>query len=160
MRVGDYLFFRARLRGLSVRRAHRRVREVLTECGLGGTIRQPIGTLSQGLRRRTGLADALLAHPRILLLDDPLAGLDLVHGRQFRQLIVAASVRAAVIVSGHVLSELTELCTRFIVLREGRLILMQRVTDFPSGRAAEILGRVLTGELAPQAACPAPGGAA
>ncbi len=160
MRVGDYLLFRARLRGLSVRRSRRRVREVVTECGLGEVVRQPIGTLSSGLRRRTGLAETLLAHPRILLLDDPLAGLDLAHGRHIRQSIVAASVRAAVIVSGHGLADLVELCTRFVVLREGRLVLTRRVTDFPGGRAAEILGRVLTGELAPDAACMAAGGAA
>lgn len=157
MRVGDYLFFRGRLRGLSVRRLRRRVREVLMDCGLGEVVRQPIGTLSQGLRRRTGLAETLLAHPRILLLDDPLAGLDLAHGRHIRQLIVAASVRAAVIISGHGLGDLAELCTRFIVLRDGHLVLMRRVTDFPGGRTAEILGRVLTGELAPEAACPMEG---
>jgi ABC-type multidrug transport system ATPase subunit len=110
------------------------------------------------MRRRTGLADTLLAHPRVLLLDDPLAGMDLAHARQVRQLIVAASVRAAVVVSGHALAEMVQFCTRFIVLREGRLVWIRRTTDFPEGQAAEMLGRALTGEVDPAVpGCPAGG---
>jgi ABC-2 type transport system ATP-binding protein len=158
MRVNDYLHFRARLRGLKVRRARRRVREVLKECKLENISRQRISTLSLGWRRLTGLADALLSHPRILLLDDPLAGLDPEHNHMVRQIIVSASARAAIIVSGHGLHDLIEICSRYVILRNGRLAATLRCTDLPTGKSAEKLAQLISGADKDKAALQSRGG--
>ncbi len=154
MRVGDYLTFRGRLRGLSRRRTARRVKEVAATCGLAGELRRPIAALSSGFRRRVGLADAMLAQPKVLLLDDPFAGLDVAHAHTLKQAVVATSVRAAVVLTGHDVAGLAEICTRFLVLREGRLAYARRATDCESGRLVRALSRVVAGldaEEAPEA---------
>jgi len=120
MRVADYLTFRGRLRGLSRRRTARRLKDVAASCGLSEVLRQPIGALSAGFRRRVGLADALVAQPKVLLLDDPFTGLDAAHACSLRRTVAAASVRSAVVLTGHDVAGLAEICTRFLVLRDGR----------------------------------------
>lgn len=129
MTVEEYLTYRVRLKGERNLRVRRRVNETLDMCGLGLERKTRIRVLSQGYRKRLGLADALVLHPKLLLLDDPLAGLDLPHRRQVAALLTAASARAAVVLTGHEIGEMLDWCTRFVVLAGGRVTAMYRVSD-------------------------------
>lgn len=121
MTVGEYLLYRARLKGLPFLKARIRAREMAEQLGLGEMRGRAIGSLSLGCRRRTGLADALLADPRLLLLDDPIANVDAIECERISACITTAARHATVLVTGHALSQLGVLCTRFLVLRAGRL---------------------------------------
>ena len=122
MRVSEYLRFRARLKG--VRRSDRRDRldEVLKLCGLADVSRRVIGQLSKGYRQRVGLADALLAEPDLLILDEPTIGLDPVQIRQVRQLIKDLGKRHTILLSSHILPEVEMTCNRVIIIHHGRIL--------------------------------------
>lgn len=121
MTVEEYLLYRVRLKGERALRVRRRVSEALETCGLTEVSRTRIQRLSHGFRKRVGLADALSTHPKLLLLDDLLAGLDRPQRAKCAEVLTAASSSAAVIVTGHELDELADWCTRFIVLHNGRV---------------------------------------
>ena len=121
MRVDEYLTFRGRLKGLRGERLETRLRKVIEQCGLGDVSRRVVGTLSRGFRQRTGLADCLLHEPDVLLLDEPLAGLDPAQVRVVRELLAEFAQRRAVLFSTHVLAEAEQLCHRALILNAGRL---------------------------------------
>jgi ABC-2 type transport system ATP-binding protein len=121
MRVDEYLSFRGRIRGLHGTRLSTRLREVVEQCGLGEVSTRIIGNLSRGFRQRTGLADCLLHEPEVLLLDEPLAGLDPAQVQLTRELLRAAGGSRAVLFSTHVLAEAEQLCHRALILNAGRL---------------------------------------
>ncbi len=122
MRVRKYLRYRAKLRGEMTKKIRHRVAEAMELCGLESHADARIGTLSFGLRKRVALADAVLLRPRILLLDDLLAGLDPATRASFGRIVAAVSTFASVIVSGHELDELAQWADKFYVLREGRVL--------------------------------------
>jgi len=119
MTVKDYLAYRAEFKGEPSRRVRRRVNESAEMCQILDLLRVPIGRLSMGLKKRVALADALLLRPRVLLLDDFLAGLD--HGmRQSMGTILSnAAAFSSVIVTGHEIADFARWTTRFLVLRNG-----------------------------------------
>jgi len=121
MRVDEYLVHRARLRGLAGGQRARQIDRALVECGLAERRRQIIGTLSRGFRQRVGLADAILARPPILILDEPTVGLDPNQIREVRALIRALAREATVLLSTHILSEVEALDARVIILHRGRV---------------------------------------
>ncbi len=121
MRVEEYLAFRGRLKGLRGARLSARLRDVIEQCGLGDSSRRLIGALSRGFRQRTGLADCLLHEPAVLLLDEPLAGLDPAQVRIVRELLRGLGGNRAVLFSTHVLAEAEHLCHRALILNAGRL---------------------------------------
>ena len=91
-------------------------------CGLEPYAEKCIGTLSFGLRKRVALADAILLRPRLLVLDDLLAGLDPATRMSFGRIVGAVSTFASVVVSGHELDELAQWASKFYVLRDGRIL--------------------------------------
>ena len=101
MTVEGYLTYRVRLKGERSLRVRRRVGETLEMCGLEELRKTRVRLLSHGYRKRLGLADALVMHPKLLLLDDPLAGLDVPHRRKAAAVLTAASARSAVVLAGH-----------------------------------------------------------
>lgn len=119
MTVRAYLTYRAILKGEPRKRVRRRVGEAAEMCRVVDFLHTPIGALSNGLKRRVALADAILLRPRVLLLDDFLAGLDIslrdIAGAVLRE----AAAFSSVIVTGHELSDLVRWTTRFLVLRDG-----------------------------------------
>jgi ABC-2 type transport system ATP-binding protein len=121
MTVGDFLVYRARLKGMAFLRARRRTRELAEHLGLGDVRGRLIGSLSLGCRRRTGVADALLHDPHLLLLDDPISNVDPVESEHIAAGVAQAARHAAVLITGHALPQLGALCTRFLVLRAGRV---------------------------------------
>lgn len=122
MRVVEYLRFRAELKGVG--RAERKgaVARSVRDAGLEGREGAIIGQLSKGYRQRVGLADALVANPPLLLLDEPTAGLDPNQIREVRALIQRLSEDHTILVSTHILSEVEAMCTRGIVIARGGLV--------------------------------------
>ncbi len=121
-RVEEYLSFRAQLKGISRRERRAEIERCLTNCQLTAVRRRLIGRLSQGFRRRVGLADALLARPRVLLLDEPTIGLDPLQVRHTRELLIGLAESCTVLLSTHLLAEAEGLCQRVLVLVQGRLV--------------------------------------
>ncbi len=122
MTVGDYLAFVAQLRGVSPGNVVSRVRDVEKTCFLEDRHQDPISSLSHGYRQRVGVAQALVHQPRLLILDEPTGGLDPVQIVEMRELIRRLKGEATVLVSSHILTEISQICDRYLVLHEGTII--------------------------------------
>lgn len=122
MRVEEFLRFVAAARGYTGLEATRRVTAAMDRVDLGRCRRQTIETLSKGFRRRTGLAQALLHDPPILILDEPTDGLDPNQKHDVRQLIRTLGGDRAVVLSTHILEEVEAVCSRAVILSEGRVV--------------------------------------
>lgn len=92
------------------------------ELGLAEVYYRPIGQLSKGFRQRVGLSQALLAEPKILLLDEPTEGLDPNQRREIESLIKGLGRERTVVICSHVLSEVTKMCQRVIIINQGRIV--------------------------------------
>jgi ABC-2 type transport system ATP-binding protein len=124
----------ARLSGLSRRSARDRARTVLDQVGVLYAADRPVGKLSKGMLQRTGLAAALVADPELLILDEPMSGLDPVGRKEVRDLIFEERRRGRTIFfSTHILSDVETLCDRVTILRRGEVVV--------SGRLDELLKR-------------------
>ena len=121
MRVQEYLWFRGGLKGLSRSDRKKRIGYVLERCWLNDVNRQLIGTLSKGYRQRVGLADALLADPPVLILDEPTAGLDPTQIRETRKLIRELGRQHTMLLSTHILSEVEMTCDSVIIIHQGKV---------------------------------------
>ena len=122
MTVEEYLLFVSELREV-VRKANRKhVEEIMELCGLTEMRQRVIGNLSKGYRQRTGIAQALCGAPEILILDEPTVGLDPKQTVEMRELIRKLGESHTVLFSSHLLSEVQQLCSRVIILHEGRMI--------------------------------------
>lgn len=115
----EYLTYRAMLKGEPRKRIRRRIGEAVEMCRLGDFADVPVGSLSSGMRRRVALADAVMLRPRILLLDDFLAGLDLASRRACGEILSTAAQFSAVVATGHELEDLAELSSKMLVLKDG-----------------------------------------
>ena len=147
MTVKDYLKYRANLKGEMQKKIRHRVLEAMELCGLSARANTRVDNLSQGLRKRVALAEAILLRPRFLLLDDLLAGLDAETRLSVGRILRSVSSFAATIVSGHELDELEELATKFFVLKDGRLLgaktaagVRTLLTAVPSRKGREEVG--------------------
>ena len=121
MRVTEYLDYRAALKGVPHRKVSERVGDVKELCGLKDMERKLIGTLSKGYRQRVGLADALIAEPDLLILDEPTIGLDPNQIRQVRELIKNLGKQHTILLSTHILPEVEMTCSRVIIIHKGRI---------------------------------------
>ncbi|MCH2040711.1 MAG: ABC transporter ATP-binding protein [Saccharospirillaceae bacterium] len=123
MTVLAFLRFIAEIRGFSGAELKRRIASVVNQLDLKDAVAQPIHTLSKGYKRRVGLAQTLLHDPRILILDEPTDGLDPNQKQQVRQLIQNLSDDKIVIVSTHILEEVTSVCSRAMIIAQGRKVI-------------------------------------
>ena len=121
MRVTEYLDYRAALKGVPHRRVDERIGDVRELCGLKEVEKKSIGTLSKGYRQRVGLADALLAEPDLLILDEPTIGLDPNQIRQVRDLIKNLGKQHTILLSTHILPEVEMTCSRVVIIHKGRI---------------------------------------
>jgi ABC-2 type transport system ATP-binding protein len=117
---------------------HDEVRRVLTLVGLEAVMHKRIGRLSGGMRRRVGIAQALIGSPDLLVLDEPTAGLDPEQRLRFRELLGTEAAGATVLLSTHQTDDVAALCQHVVVLLAGQI----RFTGTPSGLAALAGGRV------------------
>ncbi len=121
--VWDYLDYFARLYHLKQPQRHRRLYEVLELVQLGNKRRSLIATLSRGMKQRLSLARTIIHEPILLLLDEPVSGLDPIARRQFRDIIkVLQEAGMTILISSHVLSDLGELCTSVGIMELGYLV--------------------------------------
>ncbi|HET6432233.1 ABC transporter ATP-binding protein [Dyella sp.] len=122
MTVREFLIFIARMRGLRRETAVRRFEDTIARLQLEDVLDQCIDTLSKGLRRRVGLAQAILHDPPVLMLDEPTDGLDPNQKHAVRQLIDAMARERTILVSTHLLEEVHALCNRVVIIARGRLL--------------------------------------
>ena len=122
LRVSEYLLHRAALKDVPRRDRRARVDEVVAQVGLGDARARVIGQLSKGYRQRVGLADALLARPPVLILDEPTDGLDPNQRREVLELVRVLGRERAVVLSTHVLPEVQAVASRVVILDRGRVV--------------------------------------
>ncbi len=122
MLVLEYLQFMAQMRGLRGEAARKRIKRVVEQTSLGDVIAKEIRQLSKGYRQRVGLAQALVHEPPILILDEPMSGLDPNQAREIRDLIRELGKDRTVILSTHNLAEVQVTCQRVLIISKGRLV--------------------------------------
>jgi len=122
MRVEEYLRYRARLKGVRRAQLSARVDAALQLANVGDVRHRIIGQLSKGYRSRVGLADAIVADPPLLVLDEPTAGLDPNQIRQVRDLIRGMAGEKTVMLSTHILPEVESTCGRVLIVNKGQLV--------------------------------------
>jgi ABC-2 type transport system ATP-binding protein len=156
LRVEEYLTLRARLKDVEPSRVGERVRKVMDDCDLtrraSGRL---IGQLSKGFRQRVGIADALLAEPRVVILDEPTIGLDPHQILGIRDLIRSLRGKMAVLISSHILHEVEQVCDKVVIINRGRLVAQGRTEDLRRELLPEVTFTVVTraDEAALLAAC-------
>jgi ABC-2 type transport system ATP-binding protein len=127
--VLDQLVFFQLLAGRTKKQAREEVTQSLDLVGLKSFAKRRVGSLSHGMVKRLGIAQAFLGRPEVILLDEPTAGLDPASARQIRDLIKQLQERATIIVSSHNLAEVQELCDHVAILDHGHLVLAGSVDE-------------------------------
>ncbi len=122
MGVVDYLKFIARIRHVPKKNIIGRIKEMVDICGLGTEINKNISELSKGFRQRVGLAQTLIHDPDILILDEPTVGLDPNQIVEIRELIKDIGKEKTVILSSHILPEVSATCDRIIIINKGKIV--------------------------------------
>ena len=122
MTSAAFLKFIARVRGFDGSEAVDRIRTAIDKTQLAGVLEQPIDTLSKGYKRRVGLAQALLHDPEVLILDEPTDGLDPNQKHEVRELILGMAGEKAIVVSTHILEEVEAVCSRAVIIANGRIV--------------------------------------
>ena len=121
MTVAKYLDFAAGVRGVSSKNIPVAVERVIEKCSLKDVSRRIIGRLSKGYQQRVGLAQAMVHDPEILILDEPTIGLDPIQIIEIRKLIQELAEEHTIILSSHILPEITQICKRVIIINEGEI---------------------------------------
>ncbi len=126
MMVREYLDFQGTLRGMDRARRRKRIDDVIGMCHLGEYRDTHIGKLSKGFRQRVGLAQALLHEPEVLILDEPTIGIDPRQVVETRQLIKSFGGDHTVVISSHILPEVSMVCERVLIINEGKIVAIDR----------------------------------
>lgn len=145
--VSQYLRFVATVKGVARAEIASELERVMNACRLEAVVKREIYKLSKGYRQRVGLAQALLGKPEVLLLDEPTSGLDPGQIQEAREVIRSFGEHHAVLLSTHILPEVTLICRRVAIINQGRLLAI----DSPASlqRASELTNRVLLTASAP-----------
>jgi ABC-2 type transport system ATP-binding protein len=121
MTVRAYLSFAGKLRQMSTGGVTKRMPKVLEDCGLTHVADEPIQHLSHGYQQRVGIAQAIIHDPTLLILDEPIQGLDPVQIVEMRDMITRLRGKHTILLSTHILSEIEHTCDRILMLHEGRI---------------------------------------
>jgi len=122
MRVNEYLYYRGRLKEMPRAKLSARIDELLELCDLKRVRHRIIGKLSKGYRQRVGIAEAVLAEPPVIIMDEPTIGLDPHQILIVRDLIARLRGRMTVIISSHILPEIEVTCDRVLIINQGRVV--------------------------------------
>jgi ABC-2 type transport system ATP-binding protein len=123
LRAPEFLDLCGRLLGMARAARHQRIDEMLELVGLASAGDRPIGRFSKGMMQRVGLAQALLHDPELLILDEPMSGLDPIGRRQVREIILAQRKRGKTLIfTSHVLSDVEMLCDRIAIINRGQVV--------------------------------------
>lgn len=146
MTPSEILRFLGAARGMSGARLMERLDFVANACSLKGVWGKPVSKLSKGYRQRVGMAQALLHDPQVLILDEPTSGLDPNQTHDVRELILSLAKTKTILLSTHILQEVKAVCSRVVLINEGRVVLDGTVDDLDhSGQGMEARFRQLTG---------------
>ncbi len=132
MVVADYLDYAARLHDVPKAKRKAAVQSAVERTGLSHVSKRIIGNLSKGYRQRVGLAQALVHDPKVLILDEPTVGLDPVQIIEIRELIKGLAGQHTVILSSHILPEVTATCQRIIVINKGKIVAQDTIERLTS----------------------------
>ena len=150
LEIGQYLRFIAKVKGVPRAQINSEIERVSVACRLEDVRRREIYKLSKGYRQRVGLAQALLGKPEVLLLDEPTAGLDPGQIQETREVIRNFGTQHTVLLSTHILPEVTMICQRVAIINNGRLLAIDSPANLQ--RAAEQSNQVALTARAPAAA--------
>lgn len=142
--------FYARICGVPRKKLDDRVREVIDWVGLGAAAHRRVGTYSKGMLQRIGLAQALVHDPRLIILDEPTAGVDPVGSAEISELILKLKTQGkTVLITSHLLAQIEDICDRVAILDRGKLILEGNVGDLvgQSNRQSLIVDSLPPAEL-------------
>ena len=132
MVVSEYLDFVAQIKHIPKERKNSRIHYVMERCGIVDVGKRIIGHLSKGYRQRIGIAQALINDPDVLVLDEPTSGLDPRQIIEIRELILGLSGERSVILSTHILSEVTMICSKVIIINKGKVALEESLDRLTS----------------------------
>jgi len=138
MTVESYLRFVGRLKGMSAVDVERRLDAVCDRTQLSDRRDQVIGTLSHGFRKRVGIAQAIINEPQLLILDEPISGLDPVQIVEMRDMIRGLQGKHTILLSSHILTEISQTCDRILMIDRGQIV--------ASGSEEELVGQFASGE--------------
>ncbi|MBI4936684.1 MAG: ATP-binding cassette domain-containing protein [Nitrosomonadales bacterium] len=142
MKVSDYLRFVAAIKGTPAKEVNRKAAKVMDDCGLGDVSGKLISTISGGYRQRVGIAQALVNDPEVLILDEPTVGLDPKQIKEIRNLIKDLAGKHTVILSTHILPEVSILCGRVIIINKGKLVAVDRPENLTSESSRRMFLRI------------------
>jgi ABC-2 type transport system ATP-binding protein len=145
MTVESFLRFAGELRGLEKAEAKSRTKEVMEVTHTAEVAGQFIGTLSHGFRQRVGIGQAIIHRPEVLILDEPISGLDPVQIVDMREMIRGLKGRHTILVSSHILPEISQTCDRILVLQDGKIVATgteeELTKDLAGGRKISLVVR-------------------
>ncbi|GHF01026.1 ABC transporter ATP-binding protein [Thalassotalea profundi] len=127
MNVAEYLDYAADLKGLTGNNKVAEIKRVIQATELSVKLLSPIDTLSRGYKQRVGVAQAILGNPKLLILDEPTNGLDPEQTQHMRTLIKDIAQNATVILSTHIMQEVSALCDRVLILKSGQMVLDEKL---------------------------------
>jgi ABC-2 type transport system ATP-binding protein len=122
LNVRDYLEFSAVMKGMPRNMIKRSIDYAIEKCGLANEFKRTIGTLSKGYQQRVGIAQAIINNPEFLILDEPTIGLDPKQVLDIRELIKSIGKERTILLSSHILPEVSQICDRIIIINNGKLI--------------------------------------
>lgn len=132
MYVREFLEFTAGVHQLGAEKKQR-VEEMISITGLQKEVKKKIGALSKGYKQRVGLAQALIHHPKVLILDEPTSGLDPNQIVEIRELILNIGKEKTVLLSTHIMQEVQAMCSRVIIINNGRIVADDAIANIHSG---------------------------
>ena len=137
MTVAEYLTFVAKIKGVASRNVKEAVDRTLERCFLTGVSGKLCQHLSKGYRQRVGIGQAIIHDPKVIILDEPTSGLDPKQIIEIRELIGSLAKAHTVLLSTHILAEVSMVCTKVVIINQGKIVLESALSALPQGKSLE-----------------------